>query len=239
MSRKTLIASAAALVAVLAAAGCGTGGLGNRKADTGKGKELFTAKCAACHILADAGAVGTAGPNLDDAFAEVRKQGFKESTIFEVIDKQIMYPTERATATPEQIKERDLNPKGPLPTTQMAADIVTGDDRHAVAAYVAKVAGLPVAEGSGKPAVPAAAAGAGAADGKAIFASAGCAACHALKDAGASGAVGPNLDTTKPSEELVANRVANGMGAMPPFKSQLNDEQIAAVSEYVSSVAGK
>lgn len=243
MSRKTLIASAAALVAVLAAAGCGTGGLGNHKADPGKGKELFSAKCAACHTLADAGAVGTAGPNLDDAFAEVRKQGFKESTIFEVVDKQIMYPTERATATPEQIKERDLRPKGPLPTVQMAADIVTGDDRHAVAAYIAKVAGLPVAAGSGQPATAAPAAAAdgdnGKIDGKAIFSSAGCAACHTLKDAGASGAVGPNLDEAKPSKELVTTRVTNGMGAMPPFKGQLKDDQIAAVADYVSSVAGK
>ena len=36
MRRTHLIASAAALVAVLAAAGCGTGGLGNRKADVAK-----------------------------------------------------------------------------------------------------------------------------------------------------------------------------------------------------------
>ena len=243
MRRTHLIASAAALVAVLAAAGCGTGGLGNRKADVAKGKELFTAKCAACHVLADAGAVGIAGPSLDDAFAEVRKQGFKESTIFEVVDKQIMYPSERDVATPEEIKERDIHVNGPIPTAQMPADLVKGADRHAVAAYVAKVAGLPVAEGSGAPAAPASDDGAtadgGATDGKAVFASAGCGACHTLKDAGASGAVGPNLDEAKPDKALVTARVTNGQGIMPSFKGKLSDEQIGAVADYVSSVAGK
>src|SRR6478752_968005 len=34
--------------------------------------------------------------------------------------------------------------------------------------------------------------------GKAVFTSAGCAGCHTLKAAGATGAVGPNLDQLKP-----------------------------------------
>lgn len=231
MRRTHLIASAAALAAVLAAAGCGTGGLGNRKADAAKGKELFTAKCAGCHTLADAGAVGTAGPNLDDAFAQVRKQGFEESTIFEVVNKQIKYPTERDTATPEELKARDVHVNGPIPTVQMAADIVKGKDRDDVAAYVAKVAGLPV-QGGGGGAVTST-------DGKEIFASAGCAACHTLKDVGATGAVGPNLDDAKPPKALVVDRVTNGKGAMPPFKGKLKDAQIQAVADYVAGVAGK
>ena len=37
------------------------------KGDAGAGKGLFTsAGCTACHTLADAGANGTVGPNLDD-----------------------------------------------------------------------------------------------------------------------------------------------------------------------------
>lgn len=74
--------------------------------------------------------------------------------------------------------------------------------------------------------------------GKEVFA-ASCGACHTLADAGTSGAVGPNLDQTKPSLELTLDRVTNGKGAMPSFKGQLDEKQIADVSAYVSSVAGQ
>ncbi len=47
-----------------------------------------------------------------------------------------------------------------------------------------------------------------------------------LADAGASGTVGPDLDEVKPSEELVSDRVTNGLGAMPSFKGQLSEEEI-------------
>ena len=33
--------------------------------------------------------------------------------------------------------------------------------------------------------------------------------------------------------------MTNGGGAMPPFKGKLDDQQIQAVADYVSSVAGK
>ena len=74
--------------------------------------------------------------------------------------------------------------------------------------------------------------------GKQVFASAGCGGCHTLAEAGTNGTVGPNLDDAKPSEELVVTRVTNGMGAMPSFKGQLDEQQIANVAAYVSSVAG-
>lgn len=224
--RKPLIAAALAAAAVLVAAGCGTGGLGDPKADKARGKELFSSKCAACHVLADAGSVGIAGPNLDDAFAQVRKQGFEESTIFEVIDKQIKYPTGRDLADPK----RDIHVNGPLPTVEMPSDIVTGNDREAVAAYVSSVAGKPVQGGGGKVATT---------NGKEVFAQAGCAACHTLKDAGSSGQVGPNLDNAKPAKARVILRVTNGKGVMPSFKGKLSDAQISAVADYVSGAAGK
>ncbi len=85
---------------------------------------------------------------------------------------------------------------------------------------------------------PAAAAGDPTA-GKAVFASAGCGSCHTLADAGATGAVGPNLDEAKPPAELVVDRVTNGKGVMPPFGDQLSEQQIADVAAYVSSVAGQ
>lgn len=74
--------------------------------------------------------------------------------------------------------------------------------------------------------------------GKAVFASAGCGSCHALADADAAGAVGPDLDASMPSAELVVDRVTNGQGAMPAFADQLSETEIAAVADYVASVAG-
>jgi uncharacterized membrane protein len=75
--------------------------------------------------------------------------------------------------------------------------------------------------------------------GREVFESAGCAGCHTLADAGATGNVGPNLDGARPSAAFVVERVTNGQGRMPPFRSSLSDTQIAAVAAYVSSVAGK
>ena len=77
-----------------------------------------------------------------------------------------------------------------------------------------------------------------AAAGKEVFASAGCAACHTLSEANASGTVGPNLDDAKPSDELVVQRVTLGQGGMPSFKDQLQPQQIADVAAFVSSATG-
>ena len=86
---------------------------------------------------------------------------------------------------------------------------------------------------------PAATGGDDAADGAAVFASAGCKNCHTLKAAGATGNVGPNLDELMPDEEQVAVQVANGGGGMPAFGDKLSDEQIEAVAQYVSQNAGQ
>ena len=69
-------------------------------------------------MLAAAGSQGTTGPNLDYAFAGPRQQGFKQSTIENVVLDQI----------------REANP--PMPK-----DLVKGQDAVDVAAYVAAVAG--------------------------------------------------------------------------------------------------
>jgi cytochrome c553 len=42
------------------------GGQPSQGADVAEGRTLFTQQCAGCHTLADAGASGTVGPNLDD-----------------------------------------------------------------------------------------------------------------------------------------------------------------------------
>jgi mono/diheme cytochrome c family protein len=69
--------------------------------------------------------------------------------------------------------------------------------------------------------------------GKQVFTSKGCSACHTLKDAGATGKVGPDLDVTKPSLGKAIDRLLNGKGAMPPFKGVLTTKQIADVAAYV------
>jgi mono/diheme cytochrome c family protein len=77
------------------------------------------------------------------------------------------------------------------------------------------------------------------AKGEAVWASAGCGGCHTMAAANASGSIGPNLDDTKPDLALVVDRVTNGRGAMPAFKDDLTEQQIADVAAYVvSSTSG-
>jgi mono/diheme cytochrome c family protein len=73
----------------------------------------------------------------------------------------------------------------------------------------------------------------GAAAGREIFV-ANCGSCHALSDAGTSGAVGPSLDGIGLDASAVETQVRNGGGGMPAFEGQLTDEEIAAVSSYVA-----
>jgi len=74
--------------------------------------------------------------------------------------------------------------------------------------------------------------------GKKVFQTAGCTSCHTLKDANSHGTVGPNLDQAKPPLSKAVARVTKGQGAMPPFKGQLTDKQIADVTAYVVKVTG-
>jgi plastocyanin len=117
---------AAALVAgatIFTAAGCGT----EDPPDLARGKELFTQRCGACHILAEANTKGVQGPNLDLAFKQSVADGLGRSTIAGVVENQI-----------------DL-PQG----NQMPADLVTGDDARNVAEYVASAIGKAAAPGTG------------------------------------------------------------------------------------------
>jgi mono/diheme cytochrome c family protein len=74
--------------------------------------------------------------------------------------------------------------------------------------------------------------------GKAVFTSAGCSGCHTLKAAGATGTVGPNLDSLKPPLSKVVPQVLNGGATMPPFKNQLTTKQIADVAAFVVKSTG-
>ena len=100
------------------------------------------------------------------------------------------------------------------------------------------VGALPTTTTEGNKDLPALSLKGDATAGKSVFASSGCGACHTLKDAGSSGTVGPNLDGAKPSFDKVVERVTLGKGVMPAFMDNLQDQEIADVAQYVSSVAG-
>jgi mono/diheme cytochrome c family protein len=74
--------------------------------------------------------------------------------------------------------------------------------------------------------------------GKQVFETAGCAGCHTLKDAGATGTVGPNLDQLQPPLSKVITQVVNGGPVMPAFKGKLSAKQIADVAAYVVKASG-
>jgi mono/diheme cytochrome c family protein len=115
-------AAALGALAALALAGCGNGH--DPSADLVNGKTLFIGKgtCGSCHTLQRAGAKGTQGPNLDAAFENARKRGFGDTVIEGVVRDQIGNPR-----------------RGSI----MPANLVKGNDRRDVAAYVASVAGRP------------------------------------------------------------------------------------------------
>ena len=66
-----------------------------------------------------------------------------------------------------------------------------------------------------------------------------CSTCHALKDAGSIGQIGPNLNEIKPNKLRVINAVTNGIGVMPAYQNELTIEEIEAVAHYVSIVVNQ
>jgi cbb3-type cytochrome c oxidase subunit III len=203
------------LIAVgLLGAGCGTGAF-EGSGDTSRGAQLFQQKCGSCHTLRAAGTRGQIGPNLDDAFRASRAQGLGESSIREVVLGQIKYPGKPTDSTKFQA---------------MPANLVTGDDAAAVAAYVASVAGNPSAR-------PVAAAGGGGGqaagnDPKSLMSS-NCGSCHTFAAAGITGTVGPNLDQSTKDLAGIIKQITNGGAVMPPFKGKLTDQQIKAIAQFV------
>src|SRR5262245_43841051 len=233
-----VVALGAGLAATaLLAAGCGTGGAANAGGppDTQSGQQLFTSSCGSCHTLSAAGTSGTIGPNLDNAFAESVAEGYPQSSIENIVLDQIRLGSGQVDpyTTSKDFVDHCLPPhSAKCYATPMPANLVKGQDAIDVAAYVASVAGQGgFTEGGGFASLGT--------DGAKLFKGAGCAGCHTLSAAGATGTVGPNLDQLKPSTSAVATQVTNGGGVMPAFKGKLSDAQIQAVAQYVSSSAGK
>lgn len=220
-----LLGAACAALLTVAFSGCGTGGY-TSQGSQGSGKQLFTQACGGCHVLADAGTAGAVGPNLDDAFAQAREDGMTSATFAQVVKGQITFPiTDPSTGSPGMPA---------IDTTLPDCDDVEGDsfcvdDQEQAASDVAVYVGAVAGTGASAETPT---------DGKTIFTQT-CASCHTLADAGTTGTVGPDLDQSRPAKPLVVDRVTNGRGAMPSFKDQLDEAQIEAVAEYVSTAAGK
>ena len=195
-------------LALLALAGCGTGGT-VEASSSGNGRQLFIEKCGGCHTLADAGTRGIIGPNLDHAFAVPIEEGFDQSTILEVVIGQMRFPV---APMPEPDSPRMFPPGGGQTIT---GGTTTGGQTTT----------------GGKTTTGGAAAGG--AEAKALF-TANCSPCHTLSAAGSSGTVGPNLDQSTKDLAAIEQQITNGGGGMPPFKGTLTDAQIKALAKWVA-----
>lgn len=109
--------------------------------------------------------------------------------------------------------------------------------------FALSFSGLAQAGQSGAPELQAQAAGGDDAlvqKGRQLFNDWSCSACHALKDADASGPVGPGLDgNPNLTRDLVHARIANGQGQMPGFAGQMTDDEIDELTDYILKVAIK
>jgi plastocyanin len=130
MWRGRMAVAAGVVVVATTATGCS---LSAEHANVVNGKQLFVQRCGACHTLSRAGTKGTAGPNLDAAFAESRRNGEKSSAFEAIVKDQILHPS--------RIGQTDPRTGKALPA--MPAGLVKGADARDVAAYVGSVAGAP------------------------------------------------------------------------------------------------
>jgi mono/diheme cytochrome c family protein len=205
------------------ATGCGRA----HEPDLVNGKALFVQKCSSCHTLGRANAQGVQGPNLDQAFRAALKDGMTRATVEGIVHRQIA-----------NVRRNSIMPP----------NLVTGNDAIDVAAYVASVTGRP-----GQDTGALATAGlAGATTGSQIFQGAGCASCHTLSKAQASGTIGPNLNQLaqeaakrekgKSAQQYVDESIIDPTaftvsgfqkGAMPSFKGQLTDKQLKTLTDFL------
>jgi plastocyanin len=116
---RSLAALAAGASLLVGLGGCS---LKHPTANLVTGKQLFVAKCGACHTLARASASGNIGPNLDDAFRQDRTDGVAGKSIQGLVDYWIQYPDSQGV---------------------MPAMLYKGQQAQDVAAYVSAVAAVP------------------------------------------------------------------------------------------------
>jgi mono/diheme cytochrome c family protein len=219
---KPFLAAIVAAVVVLSLAACG-----RDETDLSNGKAQFVQKCGSCHTLSRAGTLGRTGPSLDAAFRAALQAGEKRDTVEGVVHRQIA-----------NVRRNSVMPP----------NLVTGSDAKDVAAYVAYATGR-TGEDSG---ALAQAGLAGATTGEQIFTAAGCAGCHKLASAGATGNIGPSLDQLaaaagkrepgKSAEDYVHESIVDpeaytvsgfGKGVMPSYEGKLSDKQLEALVQFL------
>jgi mono/diheme cytochrome c family protein len=208
---------------VVAAAGLSLAACGRDEADLSNGKALFVERCGSCHILGRAGTAGPTGPDLDAAFRSALADGMDRETVEGIVHDQILNPRKNSVMPPELVK---------------------GDDARDVAAYV----GFAAARSGQDEGALAAAGLSGATTGEQIFTAGGCAGCHTLAKANATGTIGPSLDDLaaaagdgSPEDFVIESvldpdaEVADGFqpGVMPSYEGRLNEEQLQALAEYL------
>jgi cytochrome c2 len=180
-----------------------------------KGKQLFVAKCGFCHTLSHAGTTGTIGPNLDDAFRQDRADGVKSTSIQGLVDYWIQYP----------------NSQGRMP-----ARLYQGQGAQDVAAYVGLVASIP-GQDTGTLANALVVSGTSPKAGEEVFKTNSCASCHTLAAAGATGTVGPNLDTHLKSDcALPASKTARGASLADCIRTAIVDPYKFLPSGYAAGI---
>ena len=210
---RSFVSFVPAALLVVGLAGCAV------KHQTGnvvQGKQLFSSKCGACHTLAHAGTTGTIGPNLDYAFAQDRRDKLSNSEIQGLVDFQILFP----------------NSRGAMP-----AMLFTGQKAQDVSAYVARVAAEP-GQDTGALANAGTVTGTTPAAGKQVFTGVGtCASCHVLAAAGATGTVGPSLDTRLKADcALPASKKIRGATLQACIKKAIVDPYAFLPSGYSAGV---
>jgi mono/diheme cytochrome c family protein len=266
--RRRALAAASILAIGLAATACGSEGISSKvasdKPNIAHGADLFAQRCAGCHTMDVVGAQGGAtlikdrervdGPNFnvrkettDSVLYAIRNGGFSGAIMPENIvvgndandvaaflakyagsqRKPEVTPAQPAgggganagsTTTPQTTSTQ----QNTTSTQQNTTTTQQNTTSTAEAGTTSTGGGTQQANAQAKQAF-----------------TQNCAACHTLKDAGAAGNVGPNLDDLKPDAPTVQRQVTNGGGGMPAFKGTLTPAQIQAVAQYVSSVAGK
>ena len=76
-------------------------------------------------------------------------------------------------------------------------------------------------------------------EGRMLFAEK-CSTCHTLKDAGAVGKVGPDLDILAPAEALTVNAIEKGRAGKGQMPAQvLEKDESEKVAKYIAEVAGR
>ncbi len=150
LRRRTTLCSvlvAGALLTVLA--GCQ---VKQGHGDLVAGKQEFVSKCGSCHALSRAKTTGITGPNLDVAFRQSVKDGFKRSTIRGVVQQQILFPARRSVMS--QLKDQGKLPRDRRTADNIAAYVASavgksGEDTGSLGRAVATVARIPNAMAKG------------------------------------------------------------------------------------------